>query len=148
MIKVRFRYHLQKIVDLKSNEKAQAEWILADALSRLKLEERTLTELYKTRESIEDMISSAAKSRISAAELMMLQEYIQYIDSLIEKKQRTVDEARRDVAEKTDHLTAKMKDEKIWLKARERSLQAFKAAFIRKEQAVLDEIASVRFGKS
>lgn len=145
---MRFRYHLQKIVDLKSNEKAQAEWILADALSRLKLEERTLTELYKTRESIEDMISSAAKSRISAAELMMLQEYIQYIDSLIEKKQRTVDEARRDVAEKTDHLTAKMKDEKIWLKARERSLQAFKAAFIRKEQAVLDEIASVRFGKS
>lgn len=145
---MRFHYHLQKIVDLKSNEKAQAEWILADALSRLKLEERTLKELHKTRESIEDMISKAAQSRISAAELSMLQEYIQYIDTLIEQKQQTVVQARRDVAEKTDHLTAKMKDEKVWLKARERSFQAFKAAFIRKEQAVLDEIASVRFGRS
>jgi len=145
---VRFRYKLQKIVDLKSNQKEQAEWLLTGALSKLKLEEQSLEELIMTRCSVEDAISVGASSGISASELIMLEQYIQHIDMLIAQKKESIRQAQQEVDDKSEHLVAAMKDEKIWMKARERSLQTFRAAFLRQEQAILDETAITRFGKS
>ena len=42
---MRFRYSLQKIVDLKANETKQAEWLLSDAVGRLSEAEHSLQEL-------------------------------------------------------------------------------------------------------
>lgn len=42
---MKFQFPLQKIVDLKGNEKTQAEWILSQALSTLREEEQFLHEL-------------------------------------------------------------------------------------------------------
>lgn len=78
----------------------------------------------------------------------MLEQYIQHIDLLIADKMKMVEQAQQQVEEKSEQLVEKMKDEKIWLKARERSLQAFRAAFLRQEQAIIDETAVARFGKS
>jgi|HigsolmetaAR204D_1030405.scaffolds.fasta_scaffold00003_130 flagellar FliJ protein len=144
---MKFRYKLQKIVDLKSNEKAQAEWLLSGALAKLKLEEQSREELLQLRKSIEDQIDRATGEGISAADLVMLQQYLQHVDKLIEHKTESVRQAQRDVDEKSRHLVDAMKDEKVWMKARERSMQAFKAAFLRQEQAILDEMAIARFGK-
>lgn len=145
---MRFRYRLQKIVDLKSSEKKQAEWILSDALARLKLEEQSLADLRSTRSDLEQMIHDASSSGTSAQELVMLEQYIQHIDLLIADKMKMVEQAQQQVEKKSEQLVEKMKDEKIWLKARERSLQAFRAAFLRQEQAIIDETAVARFGKS
>lgn len=144
----RFRYHLQKIVDLKSNEKAQAEWILTNALAKLKMEEQSLEQLHATRRSIEELLQESASVKISVAELGVLQDYLQYIDTLIKQKQKSLLQAKQDVADKSEQLVSKMKDEKIWLKARERSFAAFKAEYLRREQLELDEMAAVRFGKT
>jgi len=144
---MKFRYKLQKIVDLKSNEKAQAEWLLSGALAKLKLEEQSREELLQLRKSIEDQIHRATGEGISAADLIMLQQYLQHVDKLIEYRTESVRQAQRDVDEKSRHLVDAMKDEKVWMKARERSMQAFKAAFLRQEQAILDEMAIARFGK-
>ena len=43
MMILSFRYSLQKIVDLKKNEKTQAEWILSHAMGVLQEEEHSLT---------------------------------------------------------------------------------------------------------
>lgn len=145
---MRFRYHLQKIVDLKSSEKEQAEWVLSDAMSRLKLEEQSLEQLYETRRKVEQTVSEAIASRTSAAELSMLQDYLQHIDHLIDNRREAVQQVKQEVAVKSEQLVNKMKDEKKWLKVRERSYAAFRAEFFRQEQIVLDEIAAVRFGKS
>jgi len=144
---MRFRYKLQKIVDLKSNQKAQAEWMLSMAMSKMKLEEQSLEELERTRQSLTDSMQEAALATVSAAELAMLQSYLQHIDLLIQRKVQQLNLARLEVAERSDQLVARMKDEKIWHKARERSLSAFRADFNRREQAILDEMASVRYGK-
>jgi flagellar FliJ protein len=144
---MRFRYKLQKIVDLKSNQKAQAEWMLSMAMSKMKLEEQSLEELERTRRSLMDSMQEAAAATTSAAELTMLQAYLQHIDLLIERKLQELKLARQEVVERSDQLVARMKDEKIWHKARERSLNAFIADYNRREQTVMDEIASVRYGK-
>ena len=36
---MRFRYPLQKLVDLKTNQKEQAEWMLSEAIADLQREE-------------------------------------------------------------------------------------------------------------
>jgi flagellar FliJ protein len=144
---MRFRYKLQKIVDLKSNQKAQAEWMLSMAMSKMKLEEQSLEELEQTRRSLTNSMQEAALATTSAAELTMLQSYLQHIDMLIERKVQQLNLAKLEVAKRSDELVARMKDEKIWHKARERSLSAFRENYNRREQATLDEMASVRFGK-
>lgn len=145
---MRFRYALQKIVDLKSNEKAQAEWNLSNAISRLKVEEQSLHELHETRRFAERKITEAAASSVTCAELTMLQSYVEHIDSLIARKKLSLQRAKQEVSDSSQHLAAKMKDEKVWLKARERSYMAFRAEVLRKEQYEIDELAAVRFGKS
>lgn len=145
---MRFQYSLQKIVDLKSNEKKQAEWILANALSRLKLEEQSLHELKETRRIVEQQISEAAASSVTCAELNMLHSYVEHIDMLIARRRQALLEAKQDVSDSSQYLEVKMKDEKVWLKARERSYAAYRAEYLRKEQHELDELAAVRFGKS
>ncbi|MEC0268507.1 flagellar export protein FliJ, partial [Paenibacillus anseongense] len=39
---MQFRYSFQQIVDLKNNERTQAEWILSEAMGQLRNEETNL----------------------------------------------------------------------------------------------------------
>ena len=45
----KFRYAYQKIVDLKTSEKTQAEWLLSTAVGKLHTEEDSLNRLYQER---------------------------------------------------------------------------------------------------
>ena len=43
----KFRYAYQKIADLKTSEKTQAEWLLSSAVGKLHTEEDSLNRLYQ-----------------------------------------------------------------------------------------------------
>lgn len=144
---MRFRYPLQKIVDLKSNEKSQAEWILSQALAHLRLEEQSLEQLVANREMLANQINESAKGRISVVDLTNLQSYLEYMDTLIAQKNQNVLQAKREVVDKSIIVTNKSIDEKVWLKARKRSYDTFAKEQLRQEQYILDEMAAVGYGK-
>jgi flagellar FliJ protein len=141
---MRFRYHFQKIVDLKSNEKTQAEWLLSSAVGKLEDEETSLSSLNGERDELQRSVSEAAALRTSVSTIMMYQTYMTHIESQISRKQAEVEAAQAQVADRKTHLTAKMVEEKVWMSAKEKAKATFTAASLKKEQEELDEIAVTR----
>lgn len=142
---MKFRYAFQKIVDLKSNEKTQAEWMLSMAIGKLQAEEKSLGELIEMRDRMFDAQEEAARRSAPVAEIRNIQSYAEYLDDCILKKRQDIRVAHVNVNKKQEQLTVRMLDEKVWLKAREKSNEKFRQESLLREQNELDEMATVRF---
>ena len=141
----KFNYAYQKIVDLKGSERMQAEWLLSAAVGKLQAEETSLVRLREEREMWTGRVHAASAEAVPLAQLLTMQQYVDYIDVCIAQKQADVRKAERAADEKRMELSEKMKDEKVWQKSKENALQLFRAALLSKEQSELDEMATVRF---
>jgi flagellar FliJ protein len=141
---MKFRFPLQKIVDLKGNEKTQAEWLLAKALSVLREEEQFLTELFEEITKQQMLLSHSSESPITIVDIQFIQGYITHLEKQIESKQLEVEKARNNVQGKQSLLMDRSIDEKVWVKAREKAFHLFTADALKKDQLVMDEMASSR----
>jgi flagellar FliJ protein len=139
-----FRYPLQKIVDLKANEKTQAEWVLSHALGILQEEEHSLHSLHSEKSEIHEDLSKVVGSSANISQLRTFQNYMTHLDNKIMKKSVDVKQAEQNVVHKKDHLSDKMMDEKVWSKAKDKARMIFDALERSKEQQVLDEMATTR----
>ena len=141
----RFQYTYQKIVDLKSSEKTQAEWLLSAAVGKLQAEETTLENLQEDRGAWCCRLLEAAATAVPLSELVAMQQYVGHIDICIGRKLGEVKLAQRQVDESRAILSDRMKDEKVWQKSKEQALGRFRSFMQTKEQSELDEMATVRF---
>jgi len=144
---MKFRYPLQKIVDLKGSEKSMAEWEYAASLGKLRTEEERLSALFEERRGLEDALQSAAAKPTPLNELLQTQRYIEVVDVRIREQREGVRSAESLVRKRQGMLTDKMVDEKVWLNARDRALERFRSDRLAREQNELDEIAIVRAGR-
>ncbi|AET60373.1 hypothetical protein HPL003_18155 [Paenibacillus terrae HPL-003] len=142
---MRFQYSFQKVVDLKTNEKSQAEWLLSSAVGQLQAEEQTLIQLLGERNRVISAIQKAAEDCAPLSAIQELQAYVNHLDQCITRKHRDVQYAQQNVQSKQTVLTDKMLDEQVWLKAREKANVKFQQEMLLREQNELDEMASVRF---
>ncbi|PYI50369.1 flagellar export protein FliJ [Paenibacillus flagellatus] len=141
---MRFRYPLQKLVDLKTNEKEQAEWMLSEAVGALQREELTLAELLAEHRRVAEELESASARKTTISQIQMLQHYLQHMEQQIRAKSNDVHRAQSNVADKQQALTEKMMEEKVWTKAKEKAHRQFTAFVLKKEQEEMDEIALTR----
>ncbi|WP_379151327.1 flagellar export protein FliJ [Paenibacillus sp. sgz5001063] len=142
---MRFHYTFQKVVDLKGNEKTQAEWLLSSAIGELQAHEKSLEDLIQQRLELMQSLQHAAEQRTPLSKLREMQDYVDYLDQCIARKHSDVSRAHVEVRHKQDHLSTKVLDEKVWLKAKDKALTAFQHNMILREQNELDEMATVRF---
>jgi flagellar FliJ protein len=141
----KFRYAYQKIADLKTSEKTQAEWLLSSAVGKLHTEEDSLNRLYQERFSWGERLQSASANAVSLSELVLMQGYVEHLDICITRKQNDVKAAQQEVDNGRTVLSDKMKDEKVWQKSKEHAFNRFRAVMQVKEQNELDDIATTRF---
>ncbi|MCQ6557918.1 flagellar export protein FliJ [Paenibacillus mendelii] len=141
----KFQYTYQKIVDLKSSEKTQAEWLLSSAVSKLNAEEMTLENLLKERSDWLEKLQEASEKVVSLSSIRVVQLYLEFIESSIAQKRSDVRLAKQEVESSRSHLTDRMMDEKVWLKAKDHARDRFRFVALAKEQNELDEMATVRF---
>ncbi|REE94417.1 flagellar FliJ protein [Paenibacillus taihuensis] len=141
----RFQYTYQKIVDLKTSEKSQAEWQLSVVIGKLNNEERSLQQLREERATWANRLGAASNEAVSLSELVAMQQYIEHLDIRIVHKLADVKKA--EVAVETGRLVLsdKMMDEKVWQKSKSNALERFRADMMVSEQNELDELATVRF---
>lgn len=142
---MRFHYTFQKVVDLKGNEKTQAEWMLSSALGELQAQERSLDELTYQRSTLMLSLQNATEHKTPMAKIREMQEYVDYLDHCIARKHSDIKRAHQEVQSKQDQLSTKVLDEKVWLKARDKAEMLFQQSMILREQNELDEMATVRF---
>ncbi|MCR8630812.1 MULTISPECIES: flagellar export protein FliJ [Paenibacillus] len=142
---MRFRYAFQKIVDLKTNEKTQAEWMLSEAIGRVREEESSLTELHTEKDDLHDQLHTVSSNKATISQILMLQQFVDHIDQKIVTKNKDLQQAQQVMLTKQEVLNGKMLEEKIWCKAKDRAQQRFTATALKKEQEQLDEMATTRF---
>lgn len=142
---MKFRYHFQKVVDLKSNEKTQAEWMLSTAIGKLQTEEEHLLQLLNDKQEAIEGIQSATAAKASVSSLQEMQRYIHHLDECISRKNDDVKHAQVNVQRNQTFLNGKMVDEKVWLEARGKAKLKFQQEMLLREQNDLDEMATVRF---
>lgn len=142
---MKFRYVYQKVVDLKSNEKTQAEWMLSAAIGELQTEQCSLEQLQEEKSRIHAMILNEMENSASMIKLQELQRYMDYLEDSITRKIGDVRRAEVNVDHKKTILSGKMLDEKVWLKAKEKAKAKFQHEMLLREQNELDEMATVRF---
>jgi len=142
---MRFRYAFQKIVDLKENEKTQAEWLLSQAIGKMREEESSLHELHAEKDGIHEQLHKASSNKATISQMMMFQQYAQHIDQQIVLKNKDLEIAKQVVVVKQDDLAGRMMEEKVWSKAKERAQHRFDAHLLKIEQNQLDEMATSRF---
>ncbi|UVI32498.1 flagellar export protein FliJ [Paenibacillus spongiae] len=141
----KFLYTYQKIVDLKSSEKTQAEWLLSSAVSKLHEEEATLEGLLQERSEWLERLQEASEKVVSLSSIRVVQLYLEFIESKIASKRSDVRQAKQEVESSRSHLTDRMMDEKVWLKAKDHARDRYRVLTLAKEQNELDEMATVRF---
>lgn len=141
---MKFRFPLQKIVDLKGNEKTQAEWLLSQALSKLRDEEQFLQELNDEISRQHERLSRSSENPIPIVDIQFIQAYIIHLEKQIEHKRVDVQNAQVNVQGKQSKLMDRSVDEKVWIKAREKALNLFTATSLKKDQQDMDEMASNR----
>lgn len=142
---MKFNYNFQKVVDLKGNERTQAEWMLSSALGELEAQEKSLAELMEQRNEMLLQLQAAAEQCSSMNKIRELQDYVDFLENCIVRKHQQINAAHQEVVRKQDELNEKALDEKVWLKAREKALSLFQHNMNLREQNDLDEMATVRF---
>jgi flagellar protein FliJ len=142
---MRFYYTFQKVVDLKGNEKTQAEWMLSTALGELQAQEKSLEELLAQRSEVVFSLQSSAQQSTSMVKIREMQDYVDYLDHCIARKHADINRAQQEVQHKQDQLSTKVLDEKVWLKAKDKAQLLFQQSMNLREQNELDEMATVRF---
>jgi len=145
---VKFRYPLQKIVDLKGSEKSMAEWEYAAALGKLRTEEERFEELRRHREETMRRLAEQTLRPTPLAEVQRLQSEIEWLDQRMKHQRAEVRKAEELSALRQRKLADKMVDEKVWLKAREKAHERFRSEALAREQNELDEIAVMRAAAS
>lgn len=148
MLSMQFRYPLQKIVDLKSNQKQQAEWILSKAVGKLLEEESSLERLTKDKQLLQEELNQQSLQSTTISSMMLTEQYIHHLNQQIVLKHNSVLNAQTVVQESKTVLQKKMQDEKVWKTTKDKAEWLFQAQFLKKEQEELDEIATVRFVNS
>jgi flagellar FliJ protein len=138
---VKFKYPLQKVVNLKKTEKSNAEMLLARAMGQLRLVEMSLAELENEWDEVQNLLTNSAQQATSVSALIAIQDYLDHLEQSIKRKKEEAEQAKLEVTNKQVFLTEKTVDEKVWLKTKERAYQKFTTYVQRKEQYELDEIA-------
>lgn len=142
---MKFKYAFQKIVDLKANEKTQAEWVFSSAVGVLRAEQHTLARLSEEKSELHERLIDESANPTPISQLMMVQSYMQHIDRQITRKSADVRVAERNVTVKQEQLVHKTLEEKIWFQARDKAKQTFVQLQLKKEQEELDDLATTRF---
>lgn len=138
---MRFKYPLQKVVNLKKTEKSNAEMLLARAMGQLRLVEMSLVELETEWNEVQQLLMDSAQQPTPVSTLVAIQDYLEHLELCIKRKRYEAELAKMEVQNKQVYLTERTVDEKVWLKTRERAYQKYTEVVQRKEQYVLDEIA-------
>lgn len=141
----RFKYAFQKIVDLKTNEKTQAEWMLSEAIGKVREEESTMSMLCSEKDELQEQLHMTSVGKTTISEIMLLQHYVDAVSNQIVMKNNDLERAKRVMVTKQDALADKMLEEKIWSKAKDKAHQSFATTMLKKEQEQLDEMATNRF---
>jgi flagellar protein FliJ len=142
---MKFDFSFQKVLDFKEKEKEKFQQEFGTIkLKQLELEEQ-IDDLEKSKEAVFNQYNDV--NRKPVWEILEVQEEIKHINLRMEKLSHQKRELNQEVEQKKQVLIEKTQETKMWNQWKEKSKLAFQKQLDQKEQALLDEMAILRYSR-
>jgi len=143
---MKFDFSFQKVLEFKEKEKEVVQQEFGEIKHKqLKLEEQ-IDGLEKTKEAVFNQDNDV--NRKTVWEILEVQEEIKHINLRMEKLSYQQREITQEVEQKQKVLIEKTQEAKMWNQWKEKSKLAFQKQLDQKEQALLDEMAVLRYSRN
>jgi flagellar protein FliJ len=140
---MKFQFSFQKVLDFKEKEKEVAE----QEYGTIKLQQLELEEQIEDLESEKDQAFNLYDNvhKKSIMELIDAQKNIEYVNRQIKQLEYKSQQIHQEVEQKYQELIEKTQETKMWNKWKDKSKEIFHKEMLQKEQAMLDEMAVLRY---
>ncbi|HJV47265.1 MAG TPA: flagellar export protein FliJ, partial [Bacillota bacterium] len=141
----KFHFSFQKVLDVKEKEKEQAQLefgVVKRAQTEL-LEK--IDRLHALKESYLTEYNHVHQKTV--LEILQIQEHINEVERHIRQLTLQCNQLDQEVDTKQQVLVDRAKEEKVWQQLKKKSFDSFQKQMEQKEQAILDEMAVLRFSR-
>lgn len=143
---MKFEFSYQKVLDVKEKEKEVAkEEYGTSKLRQLELENQ-LEGLESAKEKIFNQYNDV--NRKAVWEILEVQKEIEHVNRQMKQVTSQSKQIHKEVEERHQVLIEKAQEAKMWNNWKSKSKDAFQKQMDRKEQAMLDEMAVLRYSRT
>ncbi|WP_371017952.1 flagellar export protein FliJ [Pseudalkalibacillus sp. JSM 102089] len=139
-----FHFPFQRILDVKENEKSQAQLEMAESLKAQVDIERSLRDLEQAVLSMRQRLEERQQEGVSIIDLLKEEEHITYLEGQLHQKRNQLIQVEHQVSEQQDTLASKVREEKTWQSIKETRKEEFYHDMKMIEQNELDDLNTVR----
>ncbi|MDO6656348.1 flagellar export protein FliJ [Anaerobacillus sp. 1_MG-2023] len=139
-----FHFPFQRILDVKENEKSQAQLEMAESLKAQVDIERSLRDLEQAVLSMRQRLEERQQEGVSIIDLLKEEEHITYLEGQLNQKRNQLIQVEHQVSEQQDTLASKVREEKTWQSIKETRKEEFYHDMKMIEQNELDDLNTVR----
>ena len=143
----RFRFRLQKVLDLRAAVEREKARRLADARRDAADARRARDDLESIRNSGREILTGAHGSGGSVGHLLNLEYVLERMESQLEEADAACAEAEKDVESTLREYHAASRERRTLDQLKEKRLEVWKREADRQEQKAIDEVAVTRFGR-
>ena len=142
---MKFNFSFQKVLDFKENEKEIAH----QDYGSVKLQQTQIEEQIEGLEMVKDEIFNQYNQvhRKTVWEILEVQQEIEHVNLKMKQLENQSQIIHKKVEEKHQMLIEKSQEAKMWNQWKAKSKEAFQKQMDRKEQAMLDEMAILRYSR-
>jgi flagellar export protein FliJ len=145
-----FRFRLERVRALRERRETIAKQDLARAISRLTVTQEELAaadaRLQRARRHAREATAQAVT--VDAAELQARQAFLENVEATRRARSQDVAQRQGEVARRGAELTLAAGEHEMLIRLRERQRSEHESELSRLERNALDEMATVRFGRS
>ncbi|WML56297.1 flagellar export protein FliJ [Neobacillus sp. PS2-9] len=142
---MKFNFSFQKVLDFKENEKEIAH----QEYGTVKLQQTQIDEQIEGLEMVKVEIFNQYNQvhRKTVWEILEVQQEIEHVNLKMKQLENQSQIIHKKVEEKHQLLIEKSQEAKMWNQWKAKSKEAFQKQMDRKEQAMLDEMAILRYSR-
>ncbi|MFP5113091.1 flagellar export protein FliJ [Bacillaceae bacterium C204] len=142
---MKFNFSFQKVLDFKEKEKEIAH----QEYGTVKLQQSQLEEQIEGLEMVKDEVFNQYNQvhRKTVWEIQELQNEIDHVNQQMKKLEHQSQLIHQEVEQKHQLLIEKSQEAKMWNQWKAKSKEAFQQQLNRQEQAMLDEMAILRYSR-
>ena len=144
-VMVKFRYSMQRVLDIKYRLEDQAKGVYAAAKLRYEEEVEKKERLEEQKRRYEDALQKLMLNRLDFREIQFTKTGIEAIEDAIKKQKRAVAIAKHEMDAASERLRELMVERKTHEKLKEKALEEYQKESLDVERKETDEIVSYRF---
>lgn len=142
---MKFEFSFQKVLDFKEKEKEIAKQEFGTIkLRQLELQDQ-IQGLEMEKEKVFDQYNHVHRKTVW--EILEFQKEIDHVNSQMKQLEHRSEQIHHEVEQNHQHLIEKTQEANMWNKWKAKSKEAFQLQLDRNEQAMLDEMAVLRYSR-